>query len=96
MTEDSLVGKVVLILNESDLYVGRLESQTPFTLEAPYLLIKKNEDKMAIVPHTQKPSILEGRVSIYNESTLGQKMRFLCYSFADEDILRKMIDRVYS
>ena len=96
MTEDSLVGKVVLILNASDLYVGKLEKQSPLTLGAPYLLIKKNADKMAIVPHTEKPSVLEGRISGYNESTLGQRMRFLCYTPKDEDLLKRMIDAVYS
>ncbi len=96
MTEDSLVGKVVMILNKSDLYVGRLENQAPLSLETPYLLIKKNADKMAIVPHTEKSPILEGRVDLYHEGTLRQKMRFLCYTPKDENILRKMIDGVYS
>jgi len=95
MAESSLVGKVVLILNESDLYVGILENQSPLTLDAPYLFIKKDADKMAIVPHTKDPSVLEGRVSVYNEGTLGQKMRFLCYTPKDEALLRKMIDAVY-
>ena len=90
MTDDSLVGKVVLILNQSDLYVGILKSKAPLSLQAPYLQIKKDEDKMAIIPHTKNKSVLEGRISLYNESTLGQKMRFLCYTFTDEDLLRKI------
>ncbi|MBT6774797.1 hypothetical protein HOA91_05505 [Candidatus Woesearchaeota archaeon] len=103
MTNDSsideivtLVGKVVMVLNESDLYVGKLENKSPLTLEAPYLLIKKDKDKMAIVPHTEKLSELEGKMGLYNEGNLGKNMRFLCYSPKDEMVLAKMIDGIYN
>ena len=102
MTSDSsideivtLVGKVVMVLNESELYVGKLENMNPLTLQAPYLLVKKETDKMAIVPHTKNSVTLEGRMDLYNEGALGKKMRFLCYSPRDESVLKKMIDAVY-
>jgi hypothetical protein len=95
MTEDSLIGKVIMILNKSDIYIGRLENKKPLTLEAPYLLIKQDADKMAIVPHTTNPITLEGKIDFYNESNLRKKMRFLCYSPKDESVLKKMIDAVY-
>jgi hypothetical protein len=103
MTDDSsiddvvtLVGKVVLILNKSDLYVGKLENKSPLTLEPPYLLIKKDENKMSIIPRTNSPVTLEGRINPYNEGNLGKNMRFLCYSPKDEMVLAKMIDGIYN
>jgi len=96
MTNNSLIDKVVMILNQSELYIGRLESESPSRLQTPYLLIQKHSDKMAIIPQTQEPLTLEGNVSLYNESNLGKKMRYFCYSPKDENVLVKMIDGIYN
>jgi hypothetical protein len=96
MTDDSLVGLVVMAMVPGSIYVGKLEKDDPPTLAAPYLMITGGSTRRSDIRISESSEIVNTPLQACTPEMVEERLqKFRCYSPMSAQAVGKMVEGLY-